>query len=122
MVWALIDPDNNINDVVATEEECFEVHETFRWVQTDTADPVNLPVVDPGFTYDPETGLSTNQAILDMLTPEGQQIKFEMRRKEAYGDLGAQLGMLFDDIKAGTLETGSWVQFIETVKSDVPKP
>jgi len=44
------------------------------------------------------------------------------RREEEYGDWRDQLEMLYKDIKEGNLETGSWVQMIDKVKSKHPKP
>jgi hypothetical protein len=46
-------------------------------------------------------------------------------RKVAYGDVGEQLGMLFDDLKTnGTLstDTSSWFQHIDYIKSVIPAP
>lgn len=43
-------------------------------------------------------------------------------REEAYGDWKDQLEMLYKDIKSGNLENGSWVQMIDQVKQDHPKP
>ena len=45
-----------------------------------------------------------------------------LRRQIAYGRLDIQLAMLYDDIKAGNLENGSWIQHCEKVKADNPKP
>lgn len=49
----------------------------------------------------------------------------EVARKVAYGEIGAQLGMLFDDLKThGTLsaETSAWFEHVEYIKSVIPKP
>ena len=48
----------------------------------------------------------------------------EVARKVAYGDAGAQLGMIFDAIKEhGVLDTNSeWYQHQVMVKSMIPKP
>jgi hypothetical protein len=46
-------------------------------------------------------------------------------RKVAYGDLGEQLGMIFDDIKTnGTLDpnTSTWFQHCSYVKQVIPQP
>lgn len=45
-------------------------------------------------------------------------------RSVAYGQIGDQLGMIFDDIKAnGKLDENSeWFQHIQNVKSLIPKP
>lgn len=48
----------------------------------------------------------------------------EVARKVAYGEIGAQLGMIFDDIKEnGTLDQNSaWFQHIVNVKTMIDKP
>jgi hypothetical protein len=49
----------------------------------------------------------------------------EVARKVGYGDVGEQLGMLFDDLKAnGTLsaETSSWFEHVSYIKNVIPKP
>lgn len=48
----------------------------------------------------------------------------EVARKVAYGELGSQLGQIFDDIKEhGALNTdGAWYQHIVNVKSMIDKP
>lgn len=45
-------------------------------------------------------------------------------RKVAYGEVGAQLGMIFDDIKAnGVLDANSdWFQHVQNVKTLIEKP
>ena len=55
---------------------------------------------------------------------EGAFTNNEVARKVAYGEVGAQLGMIFDDIKAnGVLDTNSaWYQHIVNVKSIIEKP
>jgi len=45
-----------------------------------------------------------------------------LRRKIGYGEAEKQLGMLYDDIINGNLDSGSWVQHIQAVKSAIPKP
>ena len=45
-----------------------------------------------------------------------------LRRKIAYGEAEVQLGMLYDDIVSGKLDSGSWVQHIQNVKNTIPKP
>ena len=47
----------------------------------------------------------------------------EMQRKVAYGDVGAQLDMLYHDLKSGVpLTEGAWVNHIELVKNSIPAP
>ena len=47
----------------------------------------------------------------------------ECCRKEMYGDVGAQLGMIFDELKEkGSLSVdGPWFQHIQSVKDMNPK-
>lgn len=54
---------------------------------------------------------------------ELNKMAFECCRKEAYGDVGAQLGMLFDELKEfGTIaKDGKWFQHIQSVKNSHPK-
>ena len=48
--------------------------------------------------------------------------QYRKDRQTAYPTVGEQLGLLFDDIKAGNLEKGKWVKLIEDIKSAHPKP
>jgi len=121
MTWVLINSENMVCDVSETEEGCFETHPDFVWVATSTTDPVKYPVIEPGFTYDPDTKKVSNPTLEWETSPEGQYVRFAMKRKDAYGTIGVQLGMLFDDIKAGNLETGSWISHIEAVKAEIEK-
>ena len=45
-----------------------------------------------------------------------------LRRKIAYGEAEVQLGMLYDDIISGNIDSGKWVSHIQNVKKTVPKP
>ena len=47
---------------------------------------------------------------------------YARNREKEYGDWKHQLNMLYDDIKSGNLENGSWVTFVEEIKSRHPKP
>ena len=47
---------------------------------------------------------------------------YARNREKDYGDWKDQLNLLYDDIKAGNLENGQWVQFVESVKAKHPKP
>ena len=55
---------------------------------------------------------------------EGAFSSNEVARKVAYGEIGAQLGQIFDDIKEhGTLDTNSaWFQHVQNVKTLIDKP
>ena len=46
----------------------------------------------------------------------------QKQRSFAYPNIADQLDMLYHDIKAGTLDTGAWIQAIEAVKIEYPKP
>ena len=48
--------------------------------------------------------------------------EYERNREKNYPDGADQLDMLFHDIKNGNIENGSWVQSIQKVKDQFPKP
>ena len=48
--------------------------------------------------------------------------RYMIDREREYGDWRDQLNLLFDDIKSGNLENGKWVQMVESVKKQYPKP
>lgn len=48
--------------------------------------------------------------------------QYQRDRATAYPNITDQLDMLYHDIKAGTLDTGAWIQAIEAVKTEYPKP
>lgn len=45
-----------------------------------------------------------------------------LRRKIGYGEAEVQLGMIYDDLIAGNLAEGKWVEHIQNVKNTIPKP
>lgn len=47
---------------------------------------------------------------------------YARNREVEYGDWRDQLNLLFDDIKSGNLQNGKWVQMVESVKKQYPKP
>ena len=47
---------------------------------------------------------------------------YERNREKEYPELKDQLDMLYHDIKNGNLENGSWINAIDNVKSNHPKP
>lgn len=51
-----------------------------------------------------------------------EQLTYQRDRATAYPNIADQLDMLYHDIKAGTLDTGAWIQAIEAVKTEYPKP
>lgn len=44
------------------------------------------------------------------------------QRSQSYPKITDQLDMLYHDIKNGTLDSGAWIQAIEAVKTQYPKP
>lgn len=58
-----------------------------------------------------------NQAITEV-TAERQANLYKGKRREAYGSLEAQLDLLYWDKKNGT---NKWVEFVDQIKSDIPK-
>jgi hypothetical protein len=58
-----------------------------------------------------------NQAITEV-TAERESNLYKGQRREAYGSLEAQLDMLYWDKKNGT---NTWVEFIDQIKTDIPK-
>ena len=67
---------------------------------------------------------SPSQGIMIWVEREGAFTSNEVARKVAYGELGAQLGQIFDDIKEfGALTPdGAWYQHVANVKSVIDKP
>jgi len=47
---------------------------------------------------------------------------YERQREKLYPDWKTQMDMLYHDIKNKNLENGSWIQFIDNIKSTHPKP
>ena len=67
---------------------------------------------------------SPSQGQMIWVEREGAFTSNEVARKVAYGEIGAQLGQIFDDIKEhGTLTTdGAWFQHVQNVKTLIDKP
>ena len=63
------------------------------------------------------TEAEVNQAITEV-TAEREANLYKGKRREAYGSLEAQLDLLYWDKKNGT---NKWVEFIDQIKSDIPK-
>jgi hypothetical protein len=62
------------------------------------------------------------QAEIQRLAAEHEAKEYQRLRYFAYPDHRAQLDLLYHDIKSGNLENGSWVQTIEAIKAQHPKP
>lgn len=67
---------------------------------------------------------SPSQQVMVWVERDGPYTDNSVARKVAYGDVGAQLGMLYDELKAnGNIsQDGDWFQHISTVKSLIEKP
>jgi hypothetical protein len=105
---------------------------------------IRVPGVDSAIKHlRPKATFSIyNRNILDWNCPDGTQppsweeveqqiIKdvetynyyaYSRDRKKEYGSWEEQLNMIFDDLKSGNLETGSWVSMVESIKEKYPKP
>ncbi len=53
---------------------------------------------------------------------ELEVLKYKEDRAKEYPKIADQLDMLYHDIKNGTLDSGAWIQAIEAVKTQYPKP
>tara|TARA_B100001057_G_scaffold498207_1_gene604514 strand:+ start:2018 stop:2518 length:501 start_codon:yes stop_codon:yes gene_type:complete len=84
---------------------------TFQWV--DAPDNVTLQWT---LEYSPSKG---EMVWVERDEPHPDS---EMQRKVAYGDVGAQLDMLYHDIKANNMANGSWMNHIDLIKSSIPAP
>lgn len=95
----------------------YEIYEgpdaTIVWV--DAPDEITL---DWTLEYSPSQGK------MIWIEREGGFTDLSIARKVAYGEVGAQLDMLYHELKdSGTISTeGDWYQHINTVKSVIPKP
>lgn len=49
-------------------------------------------------------------------------VSVQQQRAKEYPKIADQLDMLYHDIKNGTLNSGAWIQAIEAVKTEYPKP
>jgi len=47
---------------------------------------------------------------------------YERNREEQYPEIKDQLDMLYHDLKSGNLNNGAWINTIEAVKENNPKP
>ena len=97
--------------------EDFEIYNgpdaTIQWV--DAPDNVSL---DWTLEYSP------TQETMVWVERDAPYTDREVARKIAYGEVGAQLGMIYDELKeAGTLSMdGLWASHITAVKESIEKP
>ncbi len=62
------------------------------------------------------------QAKLKVIFKVWEWNKYQRDRTDGYGCICDQLDMLYKDIKSGNLENGEWVNHIDSVKKEFPKP
>lgn len=111
MVRVLINESNNIVDIAKVGEE-FEVHTSLTWVDCLSE------VTREGSWELQEDGTAIDTSLVSARTPEGKHARFNKARSVAYGEIGEQLGMLYNDLKNGTT---NWVDKIDQIKLDIPK-
>jgi hypothetical protein len=105
-----------VQQIVEPGQE-YEIYEgadaSIVWV--DAPDEITL---DWTLEYSPSQGKSI------WIEREGGFTDLSVARSVAYGQVGAQLDMLYHEIKTnGTIsQEGDWFQHIQTVKSVIPKP
>jgi hypothetical protein len=98
---------------VRPEEEVFEVHDDFYWVDvpdgTTSHDTYNEDGTVVKFDITQQPGFAENA--------------YRVARTIAYSDVGNQLDMLFKELQAtGTISnTGPWATHIASVKAAIPK-
>lgn len=116
MKKALVSYQGFVSQIVDPGED-YEIYEgpdaTIAWV--DAPDNIQL---------DWTLEWSPSQGVMIWVEREGPYTSNEVARKVAYGELGSQLGQIFDDIKEhGALTPdGAWYQHIVNVKSLIEKP
>ena len=114
MKKALVEFNGLVKEVVDPGEE-YEIYSgegcAMQWV--DAPDDVNIFWT---LEYSPSQGKSI---WVERDAPYADPI---LKRRIAYGPWENQLAMLYDDIKSGKLESGSWMAHCDKVKSEVPAP
>lgn len=116
MKKALVSYQGYVSEIRDPGEE-YEIYEgpdaTIAWV--DAPDNIQLE-----WTLE----WSPSQQTMIWVERDGPFTDNAVARKVAYGEVGAQLGMIFDDIKAnGVLDINSdWFQHVSNVKELIEKP
>lgn len=121
MSYALINrSNNNCVQFVVTEEECFETHEDFKWVDIRDDWVQEEGTNPPDFVWNPD--LQEVQRNL----PEPDT--WDISRQNAYESLtpGGELALLWDDIDAGVFGdikgNSKFYTAIKNIKDAHPKP
>tara|TARA_B100000965_G_scaffold250577_1_gene210715 strand:- start:12679 stop:13023 length:345 start_codon:yes stop_codon:yes gene_type:complete len=113
MSYALINKNNsNVCQFVATEDDCFDVHEDFFWKDIPDED---ISEKQPSeFEYEPTTGKIIAKVYAEP-TPEEN-------RFHTYPTMEQQLSMIWKDIDAGLMpgKDGSWYKAIKEIKDKYP--
>jgi len=120
MSYALINKATNETvQFVVKEDEQFEVHDDFRWVDIPDDWVMEEGTNPPDFFWNPDT-----QKVQRKEAPvEGWEIK----RQRAYSDLSVekQLGNLYDDIEAGVFGDiqgkSKFFTEVKSLKESIPK-
>jgi hypothetical protein len=104
----LTDVTGNIQNIteVGKEFEVFEGDE-LRWIQVEDGVEITDKIRD-GVPVHPEK-----------LVDESSRVKASIERGLLYGDLGAQLDLIYQDLKNGTTQ---FVSFIDDVKANSVSP
>jgi len=74
---------------------------------------------------DSDNDKPTEKEILDKMNELMERYNNSLYRRQRYSDyvsVEEQLEMLYNDIKSGNLENGSWINHIDEIKSKYPKP
>ena len=66
------------------------------------------------------TRVTWNEIQVEMTRLEN--LSYQKSRAVAYPSVTNQLDMLYHDIKNGTLNSGTWIEAIEEIKAEYPKP
>tara|TARA_B100001250_G_scaffold84255_2_gene69590 strand:+ start:536 stop:910 length:375 start_codon:yes stop_codon:yes gene_type:complete len=122
MSYALINRSNNsCCTFVPTEDDCFECHEDFRWVDIPDDWVQEEGTNPPDFMWNPDL-----QEVQRVTYEPGD---WDVKRLEAYDDLGAsgELALLWDDIDAGVFgekikSKSKFYLAIKQIKDANPKP
>ena len=106
MKFALVHKnEKRIHEVVTSEDDCFDIHEDFTWYKCDDNVTRDFEYVDGVFKL-----------------AEQPLTHYTVARKVGYGDIGAQLGSIYDAIMSGADDALSdWAVRQRKIKILFPK-
>ena len=120
MSFALVDKaTNNTIQFVVEEEECFECHEDFKWVDIPDDWVMEEGTNPPDFKWNPDT-----QKVERVEYEEGG---WDIQRENAYAEISleGELALLWDDIHAGVFgdiqSKSKFYKAIKDIKDSIPK-